>query len=65
MVKGVACVDNVFDDEHIAALNSATQVFKNTYFSAALHAVAVGGGLEEIDLDGQIQFAHQIGDKHK
>ena len=27
------------------------------------HAVAVGGDLEEVDLDGQVELAHEVGDE--
>ena len=64
-MQGVARVDDIFDNQHIAPFDCAAQVFEDTHFSAAFHAIAIAGGFEEIDLDREVKFAHQIGDKHE
>ena len=41
----------------------AAQVLEDAHLAARLGRVAVGGDLEEIDLDRQVELAHQVGDE--
>ena len=58
-----AGVDDIFDNQHVASGNLAAQVLENTDLSAGFHRIAIAGGFQEVDLDGQVQFTHQIGDE--
>src|SRR6185312_5834776 len=61
--QGAAGVDDVLDHQQVAALDLAAQVLEDANFTAGFGGVAVGRYLEEVDLDRQIQLAHQIGDE--
>lgn len=65
MVHRVTGVDDILHDKHVSAFDRAAQIFENADFSTAFHAVTVGRCLKEVDFDRQIQFAHQIGNKHE
>ena len=60
-----AGVDDVLDEEHVAALDAGAQILQDPHLAARHHGVAVGGGLEEVDLDRQVELAHQVGDEHE
>ena len=45
------------------ALDLAAQVLQHPHLAARLGAHAVGGDLEEVDLDRQVDLAHQVGDE--
>jgi hypothetical protein len=61
----VAGVDDVLDHQHVAPLDGRAQVLEDAHLARGLHRVAVGGGLEEVDLDGQVELAHEVGDEHE
>ena len=63
MVQGVAGVNDVFDDQHIAAGDFAAQIFQDADFATGMHGVAVAGRLQKVDLDRQVDLADQIGDE--
>ena len=65
MAQGVAGIDDILDHQNIAPFDGAAQVFEDTHLAAGLHPVAVRGRLQKINLDRQVQLAHQIGDKDK
>jgi lysophospholipase L1-like esterase len=63
MLERVAGIDDIFHHQHIAPGDLAAQILQNAHFPARCHGIAIGGGFEEIDLDRQVQLAHQIGDE--
>ncbi len=63
MLQRVAGIDDVLDDQHVAPLDLAAQVLQDAHLARGFGRVAVGGGLEEIDLHRQVDLAHQIGDE--
>ena len=63
VLQRVAGVDDVLDHQHVAPLDLAAQVLEDPHLAARLGRVAVGRDLEEIDLDRQVELAHQVGDE--
>ncbi len=59
----MAGIDDVLDDEHVAVLDLSAQVLHDPHFAARFRRVAVTRDFDEIDLDRQVQFAHQVGDE--
>ena len=61
----VAGVDDVLDNKDVTILDGATQILEYTHFARAFHGVAIAADLQEIDLNRQINLAHQISNKNK
>ena len=61
-MQSMAGVDDIFHDQHIAALDGTAQVLENTHFAAALHPVAIAGRLKEIDLDAVPRISSGAGE---
>ena len=64
-MQRMTCVDDILDHQHVAAFYRAAQVLEDAHLTRGFHAVAVAGSFEEIDLDRQVQFPHEIGDEHE
>ena len=63
LCQRVAGIDDILDNQHVTPGNRSFQILDDPHLTRRHHLVAVAGDGHEIDLDGQIEAAYQIGDK--
>ena len=58
-------VDDVLDDQHVAALERRVEVLEDPHDAGGLGRGAVGGDGHEVDLAGDVDVAHQVGEEEE
>ena len=53
----------VLDDQHVATADVDIQVLNDTHDTRGLHTVAIARNSHEIDVDRQLDLAHQVAHK--
>ena len=56
-------VDDVLDDQHVAALDRRVEVLEDPHDARGLRRRAVGGDGHEVDLARHVDLAHQVGEE--
>jgi hypothetical protein len=64
-VQGQAGVDDVFDDDHVAAFDARIEVFCQAYFAGRRSGGAVAGTGDEVDADVAFGGADQIAEEQE
>src|SRR4051812_48931043 len=63
ILQGQARVDDVLDDQHVAALDRRVEVLEDPHHAAGVGLRAVAGHGHEVDLDRDVDLAHQIAEE--
>ena len=60
-----AAVDDVLDDQDVAALQRGVEVLEDAHHAAGLGGRAVGRDGHEVDLAAGLEVAHQVGQEQE
>ena len=63
VLEGEAGVDDVLDDQHVAALDRGVEVLEDADHARGVGLRAVAGDRHEVDLAGDVDVAHQVGEE--
>ena len=63
--EGQSGVHDVLDDEDIFVLDRARQILRDLNDSARLRSVAIRADAQEVDAQGKVDGAHEIGREHE
>jgi len=64
-MRCISGINNVFNDQHLAAFNIYAEINIVAYFEAAGYAAVVGSQLCKSNFAGDIYLFYQIGNKQK
>ena len=63
ILQGEPGIDDVLDDQHVAALDRGVEVLEDPHHAAGVGGRAVGGHGHEVDLARDLDLAHEIGEE--
>ena len=63
VLQGEAGVDDVLDDQHVAVFDRRIEVLEDAHHARGVGLRAVAGDRHEVDLAGDVDAAHQVGEK--